>query len=457
MDKAAANHKKMTETPVGKLILMLGIPTTISMLITNIYNLADTYFVGTISIEAQAATSVLFTLQCIIQAVSFMFGQGAGTHVAKSLADNDTKKASEYTATAFYLGIVLGIILLTFGLIFLGPFVEMLGSSKNALADSKEYGMWILLSAPFLIGSIVLNNVLRFEGKAMFSMIGLVTGGLLNIFGDYVFIMIMGMGTRGAGLSTAISQVISFAILLILFIKYCQSKLHPKYIARELKTYFQICRAGFPSLIRQGLTAISNGILNNLCKPYDDAAVAAMGIVNRYSNFILCVGIGIGQGFQPVAAYNYRIKKYNRVKKGLIFTTVCSTIAVAVLAVFGLIIPDKLVYLFNSNEAVINAGTKAMRYMSIGIIFVPICVSTNMLYQSTRQAEIASFLALLRSGLVFIPLILILEPAIGFLAIEISMPISHIAAGIISLPFLLYFIYKTPNDGSESNEIIENR
>ena len=456
MDKAEATHKKMTETPVGKLILMLGIPTTISMLITNIYNLADTYFVGTISIEAQAATSVLFTLQCIIQAISFMFGQGAGTHVAKSLADNDEKKASEYSATAFYLGMVLGTLLLIFGLIFLGPFVELLGSSKTALPDSKEYGMWILLSAPFLIGSLILNNILRFEGKAMFSMIGLVTGGLLNILGDYVFIVKMGMDIRGAGLSTAISQLISFGILLILFIIFCQSKLNPKYVARKFKTYFEICRAGFPSLIRQGLTAVSHGVLNNICKPYDDAAVAAMGIVNRYSNFILCVGIGIGQGFQPVAAYNYRIKKYRRVKNGLVFTAVSSTIAVALFAIFGLIIPDKLIYLFNTDKAVITAGKNAMRYMSIGIIFVPLCVSTNMLYQSTRQAEIASFLALLRSGIIFIPLIFILEPVTGFLGIEISMPISHIAAGLISLPFLLYFVYKTPNDEIIGNNIENN-
>ena len=453
MDRSEANYKRMTETNVSKLILLLGLPTTISMLVTNIYNLADTYFVGLISIEAQAATSVLFTLQSIIQAVAFTLGIGAGTYVSKYLADKDEKTASKYVTSSFYLGILLAIILLIFGMIFLTPFMRLLGASDTALPDAKEYGMWVLISSPFMVGAFVLNNNLRFEGKAFYAMFGLVSGGLLNILGDYIFVVLLDMGIRGAGLSTAISQIISFIILVTLYIIFCQTKLHPKYISKNFKTYFQIIRAGFPSFIRQGITAISTGVLNNLCINYTDSATAAMGIVNRYSNFILCIGIGIGQGFQPVCAFNYQAKKYKRVKKGFLFTIIFSTIVISIVSLIGMFIPRQLIYLFNQNESVINMGENALRFMLIGILFIPLVLASNMLYQSIRKSEIASVLAMLRSGIIFIPLILMLESTIGFTGIEIAQPISDVFAGLFSIPFIIYFMVKTPNEEGDSNGI----
>lgn len=445
------NYKRMSESNVYKLIAILGIPTIISMLITNIYNLADTYFVGTLGDSAQGATGVLFTLQSIIQALAFMLGHGSGTYVAKFLADKDKKNASKYASSAFFVGFFAGLILLLFGLIFLRGFCYFLGSTDTILPYAMDYGMWVLISAPFMITSLIMNNVLRYEGKAFYAMIGLVSGGLLNIFGDFMFINVCHMGIFGAGLSTAISQLISFIILLVLFIIHAESKLSPLNMSRDIIDYFKIIRTGFPSLIRQGLNSISSGILNNLCKPYGDSAIAAMSVVNRYSSFVMSIGLGIGQGFQPVCAFNYQIKKYDRVKKGVIFTILFGTFLVSLLAIPGVIAPEAIVWSFNHSENVINVGKDALRYACIGTLFLPISITANMLYQCIRKSEIASFLSMLRSGLVFIPLIFILETNLKLLGIQIAQPISDVIAAIISIPFIVHFILKTPN-----GEIIES-
>lgn len=464
MEKSEAYYRKMKYTPVLKLIVMLGIPTTISMLITNIYNAVDTYFVGTLGESPQAATGILFTLQCIIQAFAFMLGHGSGTYVAKKLADKDIHGASVYVSTAFFNGLIVGTILLIFGTVFINPFMILLGSSDTVLPYAREYGFWVLISAPFLITSLILNNNLRYEGKAFFSMIGLVSGAILNIFGDFIFINVMDLGVFGAGMSTGISQLISFIILLILYIKYAQGKISIKLFSMDIIVHFNIFRGGLPSLIRQGLTSVSNGILNNLVKPFGDAAVAAISVVNRYSNLIMCTGLGIGQGFQPVAAFNYGVKDYSRVKKGIFVTLIISTIVVGLLSIVGLIIPDKIVWLFQKNQEVINLGAPALRYASIGIIFLPISVTANMLFQSIRKNLIASFLSTLRSGAIFIPALLIFSfTDLGFTGITLAQPISDIIAAAISIPFLVFFIIKTPNTSisdknndllSENNEKI---
>jgi len=443
MDRSESYYKKMTETKISKLIILLGIPTTVSMLITNIYNMVDTYFVGGLGTSAQAATGILFTLQCIIQAIAFMLGHGSGTNVSKELADRNINRASKYVSTAFFIGLFLGTALLVFGLLFLEPFMYMLGSSDTVLPYAKEYGMWVLISAPFMVGALILNNNLRYEGKAFYAMIGLGLGGILNMFGDYVFIKIFNMGIFGAGMSTGISQIISFAVLVFFYYAKAQSRISLRFISKELRLNFDIIRAGFPSLLRQGLASISSGILNNLTKPFGDSAVAAMSVVNKCSSFVMCVGLGIGQGLQPVSAYNFRVKKYQRVKEGAIFTAFFGTCLVAMLALAGMVVPREIIYLFNHDQEVIDYGYMALKYASIGLLFMPLSNVTNMLFQSIRKSELASFLAILRSGLMFIPLLYIFQAMnLGFTGIAIAQPIADVLTGLISAPFLLGFIIK---------------
>lgn len=444
MNDTELYYEKMTTTPVAKLVITLGIPTTISMLITSIYNMADTYFVGTLGKSAQAATGILFTLQAIIQAIAFMLGQGSGTMVSKALADKDKKEASEYVSTAFFLGGAMGLVLTIFGLIFIKPFMRILGSTQTILPYACDYGMWVLISCPFMICSLVLNNCLRYEGKAFYSMIGLTTGGILNIFGDYL--LVPSLGVYGAGLSTALSQIISFGMLLYFHNKMAQSSIMPSYISRSSGVYLTIFRVGFPAMIRQGLSSISHGLLNNLTKPFGDAAIAAMSVVNKFTMFVLCVGLGIGQGFQPVASFNYQAGKYRRVKKGLVVTAITGFVLVSLLAVPGFIFAKEIVTAFQKNPDVIRIGTSALRWATAGAMFLPLSVPVNMLYQSIRKVAISSFLSLMRSGLMFIPTLIITTRLLGLTGIQISQPVSDMLTGLVSIPFSLYFLIKTPDD-----------
>ena len=446
MNAADKHYIKMTQTPVAKLIFRLGIPTTISMLITSIYNMADTYFVGTLGESAQAATGVLFTLQAIIQGLAFMLGHGSGSYISRSLADKDTDKATMYVSTAFYTGGFLGILIAVFGLLFLTPLVTVLGSTETILPYAKDYGFWILLATPFIICSLILNNGLRYEGKAFYAMFGLTTGGLLNILGDYVLIRVLDMGVYGAGLSTAVSQMTSFVILLIMYIKMAQSKISFKAISKDLKVYFSIVRVGLPSLIRQGMNAITHGILNNLTKPFGDAAIAAMSVVNRYSMFLMCVGLGMGQGFQPVASFNYQAKKYSRVKKGLLFTMTFGICFIGGMSLVSILFADKIILLFNESEAVIKVGKVALRYAAVGLLFLPMSIPVNMLYQSIQKPTISSVLSAIRSGAVSIPVLLLGVPAIGLTAVQIAQPIADMVAGTLSIPFIIQFLRKNNNE-----------
>lgn len=442
MTNAEKHYEKMTLTPVSKLILQLGIPTTISMLITSIYNMADTYFVGTQGESAQAATGVLFTLQAIIQGLSFMLGHGSGSYISKYLAEKDTEKASRYISTAFFTGITLGVTILTLGLIFLDPLVRLLGSTETILPHAKDYGFWILLACPFIMCSLILNNALRYEGKAFYAMIALTSGGLLNILGDYILVYRFKMGVYGAGLATAVSQAIGFTLLLILFFRSAQSRISIKLVSRDPKLYFSIFRVGLPSLIRQSLNAFTVGILNNLTKPFGDAAIAAMSIVNRMSMFLMCLGLGIGQGFQPVAAFNYQAKKYDRVKKGLAFTICFCFLFVGGLSLVSFCFAENVISLFQKHSEVIRIGSMALRFTACGLLFSGLSVPVNMLYQSIQKPAISSVLSLIRSGGITIPLLLIAVPKIGILGIQIAQPTADVVAGIVSIPFIVRFLRK---------------
>lgn len=440
MTNAEQHYKKMTETPVSRLILNLGIPTTISMLITNIYNMADTYFVGTLGESAQAATGVLFTVQAIMQGIAFMLGHGGGTFIARELADRDTDKATMYISSCFFAGGIIGLVISVLGLSFLEPLVRFLGSTETILPHAKDYGFWILLAAPFIICSLILNNGLRYEGKAFYAMFGLTTGGILNILGDYILVMRLGMGVYGAGLATAASQVVSFSILLVMYLKMAQSTIRLKAVSRKPSLYLTVARMGLPSLIRQGLTSVTIGLQNNVTKPFGDAAMAAMSVVTRYSNFLMCVGLGMGQGFQPVASFNYQAKKVNRVKKGLLFTTAFGLMFIGGMSILSMLFAEPIISIFQKHEEVIRIGATALRYTAFGMIFMSFSTPVNMLYQSIQQPTISSVLSLIRSGGVTIPMLLIAVPLLGLTGIQIAQPTADVVAGLLSIPFIIRFL-----------------
>jgi len=445
LTNAELHYQKMTQTPAAKLIVSMGIPTTISMLITNIYNMADTYFVGGVGESAQAATGVIFTLQAVIQGLAFMLGHGSGTHISKALAEKDIKQADMYVSSAFFVGGAIGLMITLAGLVFLEPLVRFLGSTETIVPHAMDYGFWILIACPFIICSLILNNGLRYEGKAFYAMFGLTTGGILNIFGDWLLVFKMNMGVYGAGLATAASQIISFLILLVMYQKMAQSTIRFRAVTGNIVIYATIVRVGMPSLIRQSLNAITHGVMNNMTKVFGDAAIAAMSVVGKYAQFLMCVGLGMGQGFQPFAAFNYQAEKYKRVKQGLVFLICFAFIFIGTISVISMIFAEPIVAIFQKNPQVIEIGSFALRAYAFGMIFMAFSVPVNMLYQSIRKPTISSILSLLRSGAITIPLLLVLVPLVGITGIQIAQPVADVVSGLISIPFILRFLKKHPD------------
>lgn len=449
----------MTETPVWKLILTLGLPTTVSMLITNIYNMADTYFVSTIDNSAGGATSIVFSIMAILQAFGFMFGHGAGSHVSRLLGKKDSERAGRFATTSLLLSTACGLLIMMAGLIFLKPLMIFLGSTKTILPHAMDYARCIFIAGPAMTASCVFNNVLRYEGKATFAMIGLTSGGIINILLDYIFVMKNGMGTAGAGLATAISQYIGLVILAVpFFIGKTQSKIRIKRGFTSWRIIWDIVTTGLPSLIRQGLSSISTGMLNRQAEPFGDAAIAAMGYVSKTVQFIFCVGLGIGQGFQPVSAFNYGAKKYSRVKKGSYFTLAFGVLLLGTLSAICFALAPQIIGMFNSENdpLVTEIGVQALRINCCILWILPATVVGNMMFQSIGKRIPAILLSALQNGIAFMPMIYLLPYLFekfngnGLLGIELAQPAAYIITALVTLPCTVIFLSKLPKDGVET-------
>ncbi len=453
MDKTReiSQYEKMTTWPIPKLVITLGIPTTISMLVTNIYNMADTYFVSELGNSASGAVGVVFGLMAIIQAFGFMFGHGAGSIIARKLGQKDTHSASVFASLSITACLAVGTLIGILGLIFLDPLMWLLGSTDTILPFSKDYGMYILIAAPLTMTSFALNNILRYEGKAFFAMIGLTIGGVLNMLLDPILIFGFDMGIAGAGLSTAISQVVSFFILISMFFRgKTLSKLSVKFAKENPRGIFEIMATGFPSFCRQGLSSIATMTLNNLAGEVGgDAAVAAMSVVNKITFFIFAVGLGIGQGFQPVASFNYGAKMYSRVKKAFFFTFGAGELLLGVFVVVGLLFSNSLIGLFRDDPTVIEIGTLSLKLQLLALFFHPLTICANMLFQSIGENKKATFLSLLRSGILFIPVLLILTKAFGLFGVQSSQAIADVLAFFVSAPLVLRFLKNLPEDKTD--------
>ena len=445
--KYTTQYDKMTKQPVGSLVITLGIPTTISMLVTNIYNMVDTMFVGKLGTSASGAVGIVFGFMSILQAFGFLFGQGAGSIISRRLGNKDEESASVVASTAFFSSMFMGLLIGILGTVFNTKMVYLLGSTDTILPYAKTYSLFILAAAPFMTSTFTMNNILRFEGKASLSMVGLMTGAILNMVGDPILMFGLDMGIAGAGLSTAISQFVSFCVLLSMFLSgKTQSKLSVRKITREFNVLFDIVATGFPSLVRQGLQAVSTMILNQQARIYGDAAVAAMSIVSRISFFIFAVGLGIGQGFQPVCGFNYGARKFSRVKEAFSFTLVAGEVLLGMFAVAGLLFSNQAIAVFRDDAEVIAFGTPALRYQCMALFLNPLIVLSNMTLQSTGQRAWATFLSMMRSGLYLIPMIYILTYTMGARGIQLAQPVSDVLSFATALPVIVNFIRKLPED-----------
>lgn len=450
--KENLQYNKMINSPVWKLISTLAVPTIISMLVTSIYNMADTYFVSQLGTEASAAVGIMFPVMSIIQACGFTLGMGSSSLISRKLGERKNEEASVIASSGFFTALVIGLIVALVGVCFTDKIMILVGSSQTILPFAVKYAFVIFLGAPFMCASFVMNNVLRSEGKATFSMIALTSGSILNLFLDPVFIFKLDLGIFGAAVATVICQIISFSILLYWFLRkkaICSLKI--RYIFTKNKTakefsywpvIFLIVSTGFPSLCRQGLSSISTILLNRTAVGYGDAAVAGMAIVTRVVMFIASVMIGIGQGFSPVSGYNFGAKRYDRVKEAFRFTIISSFILLTAFSTVIWMVAPELVRAIRNDPAVVAVGVVALRFQLCLMPSHSIIISTNMLMQSTGHVKKAAFLSCNRQGIFFIPTILILPTFMGILGVEIAQTVADFLSMIAAIPYFIWFFKK---------------
>ena len=453
---AEQQHERMMNTPIPKLVLSLALPTTASQLITVIYNTADTYFVSHIGTSAAAAVGVVLSMMSIIHACGFGIGMGVNSVISRKLGAKKNDEASVFASSAFFAAIAVGLILMIAGLLTLKDLMILLGSTETILPYSCDYARYILIGAPVMCASFVLNNALRSEGKAVLSMWGLCIGGILNIILDPIFIFVMDMGIAGAALATTLSQCVSFMVLLSAFL--CGKsnlKINIKLVSRTAKTYIIIIKNGFPTICRQGMASIASALLNIQAAAYGDAALAAITISNKVYLLIRNLVLGIGQGFQPIAGYNYGAGNKARVKQAFKFTCILGT-AICVLCSAGVALnAATIITWFREDAQVVAIGTQALYFNCLIIPFMAYSTYVNQLYQCLGFSTQATFLASCRQGIFFIPLIFVLPRLIGITGIEATQPAADMLTFLISIPLQIAFYRKRLNSDTFRKDIFD--
>ena len=433
----------LTETPVPKLIATLAVPTIISMLVTGIYNSADTFFVGRISTQATAAVGLVFSVMAIIQAFGFFCGQGSGTYLSRMMGAGDMKRANEMSATGFAVSLIIGVVIAILGNIFAVPLARLLGSTETTMHDTLVYMRIILVGAPFMTGQFVLNNQLRYQGSAFYSMVGLLCGALLNIVLDPLLMFGFGLGVAGAALATVSGQIISFIVLLIGSTRGGNVRPAPGNVRLNAFYIGQLINGGIPSLFRQGLAAVATMLLNQAAGTYGgDAAIAGMSVVTRALMLISSALIGFGQGFQPVASFNFGAGKKRRVREGYIFCVKYGTVFLLAGTAFCCLFAPQIISFFRDDPDVVSVGSVALRAQAIALPLLGVIVMTNMLLQSIGEGFKASVTSAARSGIFFIPLILILPRLFGLFGVEITQACADVLSALLTIPIAVTVLRK---------------
>lgn len=434
MNASEKRYRDMTETAVPKLITRLAVPTIISMLVTALYNAADTFFVGRISTEAIAAVGLSFSVMAVIQAFGFFCGQGSGTFLSRMLGAGKKKEAEEMAATGLVLAMLIGVLTAVLVIANLRSISLFLGAGDRTLEHTMSYIRIIVLGAPFMMGQFALNNQLRFQGSAIYAMYGLLAGAVLNIGLDPLLIFVLKLGVSGAAIATISGQIISFFILLYGCSRGANIRLHISNVRINRFYLTEIINGGMASLFRQGLAALATALLNRAAGAYGDAAIAGMSITTRVTMFVLSALIGFGQGYQPVCAFNYGADKKDRVKEGYYFCLKVGAVFMVIMAVLCIFFSPEIIGFFRNDPEVIKVGAAALKYQAMSLPLLPFIIITNMLLQAIGKGLKASITSAARNGIFFVPLILILPGLYALTGVEVTQAVSDVFSVMLALP-----------------------
>lgn len=432
-------YDRMLQAPIPSLISRLAAPPIVTMLVTSIYSMADTYFVSHLGTSAAGAIGVVFALMALIQAIGFMLGMGAGTFLSRMLGQKNIKVASQAASTSFFSALFLGMVFTLTGLGFLPNILVLLGSTPTILPFAEAYASVILLGAPFMMASFVMNNVLRAQGNALYSMIGIATGSLLNIVLDPIFIFLLNRGIQGAAEATLLSQLTSFSILLYFTRREKEgARINWHYFYPKFSIYYEILRNGLPSFNRQTLASLATIILNWVAGPFGDAAIAAMSIVARFVHFLVAAMLGFAQGFMPVAGFNYGAQRFDRVLESFWFSLKVTTLFFLITGFISAVNAQNIISAFRKEDLeVIFIGSQALRYQSLILPLQGWIIMTSILTQTIGKSWQASILSMSRQGFFFIPLIIILPYFFGLLGMVLAQPLADLLTSLAALKLIL--------------------
>ena len=444
--KLNERYRMMTEQPVKRLILKMAVPTIISMLVTTIYNMVDSFFVGHLSTEAVAGVGVSFAYMAFINACGFFFGHGSGNYISRALGAKHGENAGKMAATGFFTPLIIGTLAGAVCLVFISPLSRAMGATDSILPYANDYLRFILMATPFMMSSLTLNNQLRLQGNARFGMIGIASGAILNIILDPIFIFVLDLGVSGASLATAVSQCFGWCVLLWGTSRPGNVHIKFKNFTPTLFYYKEITRGGLPSLARQALSVVATISLNRMAVHYalpgnEASTVAAFTIVSRITLFCFAIVIGFGQGFQPVCGYNFGAKLYARVKESYLFCITLSTAFLIVLAsVVYVFAPDIISWFRGEDPELIRVGSQALRWQCIAFPLMGLCTMTNMLFQNIGYTWQATLLSMCRQGLYFLPAVFIMPWLFGITGLEAAQAAADLCTFLTSLPFAVGII-----------------
>lgn len=431
---------RMTGTSVPRLVVTLGIPTVLNMMVSSLYNLADTYFVSGLGENATGAVNVVLSLMSMIQAIGFTFGMGAGSVVSRLLGKRAQREADEISSSAFFAAGAAGLFIAVSGLLFLTPLMRLLGSTELILPYARKYSAFILAAAPFMCMSFVMNNQLRSQGKAVLSMIGLVSGAVINVALDPLLIFGFRMGVAGAAVATFCSQLVSFFILSFMFLSGRSiTRLRVGSVSRKSAVYREILTTGFPSFCRQILASLCTVLLNWAAKPYGEGAFAALGVVQKVFLFAFSLSLGIAQGYQPVLGYNYSAKRFDRVRSAYLFTLAFSTAVMSVFALACALLSPFIMRSFLESEESVRIGSLTLRLQCICMPLLPLNFMSGLTYQVVGNKALAALLSCSRQGLFYVPAVLILPRLFGISGVQCSQSVSDFLAFLFAVPFTVLF------------------
>lgn len=426
----------MTTHPVSRLVVRLAIPSIITMMISAIYNMADTFYVAGIDVQSPAAVGVVFSYMAFIQAIAFFFGQGSANYISRALGAKNREGAVMIASTGFFTALFTGIIIAATGFIFMDNILFTLGSTQTILPYARAYFRYILIGTPFIMSSFVMNNQMRFQGNAFVSMLGITAGAILNIILDPIFIFALEMGVSGASLATMISQIVSFTLLIKLSGRRDGIPLSIRNFKPSLSHYKEIIAGGLPSLGRQGFASVSMAYMNQLAGFYGDTAIAALSIVFRVTMFATAIVLGFGQGFQPVCGFNFGAGKFGRVRRAFWFSAGVTAVYCAVLSVTGYVFAENIIALFRPDDLdLIALGSTALRYECFVYSTVSFVTISNMYLQNTRRTIRASILAASRQGFMLALALYFGRKLFGLTGIIAAQPVADGLTFLLAVPF----------------------